>query len=229
MTFKDFVKIEMPEFKFNWHHDIICNQIDSLLFDENAPSNLMILAPPRSSKSTLCSILLPRYIDNLSSDNLICFSHDQRIADRREHDFEKICGHRDNIRFYGISSSITGSSIKYGIIEDDCPIIYREDGNRLWDWYHNEYLNRKSKSAKTVLVCSNSKYSLANHIIKKDRELWTVIRIPAIITPIVATSTVMEKSYWEDKHKICDFMDNKNISGEYWKYMFQQEINNNVL
>ena len=89
MSFKEFVKNEMPGFIWNWHHDVICTEIDKLLFDENEnqPRNLMILAPPRSSKSTLCSNMLPGYINATSTRNIMVFSSSTAITQDRKRDF----------------------------------------------------------------------------------------------------------------------------------------------
>lgn len=226
MSFKDFIKTEMPEFVWNWHHDIICKEIDRLLFSEErgTPNNLMILAPPRSSKTTLCSIMLPGYTFSLKDIGI--FSSSTVIAQYRKRDFMRKFGKHDNVQFFGVDTPITGRAIDYGIIDlpfESPSFNSIEIGNKTWDWYCSTYHARKSINAKTILVCSNTEYSLANYILSRDKNAWTVIRIPALLSPIVSTNTSLERSYWEQRHPTNQLIEYRKLCRDSWKYIYQQE------
>lgn len=63
-SFYEFVKqmwsvIEPGEFKTNWHIELICNKLEAVVRGEIR--RLIINVPPRSSKSTLISVMLPAW------------------------------------------------------------------------------------------------------------------------------------------------------------------------
>lgn len=220
----------MPGFIWNWHHDVICTEIDKMLFDENEnqPRNLMILVPPRSSKSTLCSNMLPGYINAISTRDIVVFSSSTATAQDRKRDFMRKFGIHDNVQFFGTESPITGCALDYGIIDlslESMSNNNRKIGDKIWDWYCSVYHARKSRNAKTILTCSNTEYSLANYILSRDKQPWTVIRIPALLSPTVSTNTSLERSYWEWKSPTNQLIETRRLTGDYnWKYIFQQEI-----
>lgn len=58
---QDFTQYTYSGFMPNWHHVIVCKEIDAWLIAEPA-YNLLLTMPPRHGKSELCSIRLPAYI-----------------------------------------------------------------------------------------------------------------------------------------------------------------------
>lgn len=62
--FLDFVTYTKPDYHVNWHHKLLCDNLNDFLFNPNR-SRLMIFAPPRTGKSEIVSRRFPAY----------CFGH----------------------------------------------------------------------------------------------------------------------------------------------------------
>lgn len=85
----EFVKYTMPEYRPNWHHELMCDYLDK--FARLEIKRLMIFCPPRMGKSELVSRRLPAFI--LGSDPnapIIAASYGADLARRMNRDVQRI-------------------------------------------------------------------------------------------------------------------------------------------
>ena len=87
--FLDFFVYTMPDASINWHHRVICEEIDALIRSET--SRLILTMPPRHSKSELVSRRLPAYILGRDPDaQIIACSYSADLAQRLNRDVQRI-------------------------------------------------------------------------------------------------------------------------------------------
>lgn len=85
----EFTTYTMPEYKMNWHHELMCDYLDRFVRLEIP--RLMIFAPPRSGKSELVSRRLPAYILGRNPDApIITASYGADLARRMNRDVQRI-------------------------------------------------------------------------------------------------------------------------------------------
>lgn len=88
--FSHFVKYTMPDFQFNWHSKIMCDEIDDFLNDPNR-NRLMIFAPPRRGKSEIVSRRLPAYFaGKYPQYQMLATSYGDDLAQRNNKDVQRI-------------------------------------------------------------------------------------------------------------------------------------------
>ena len=68
-----FTKFTFPEFEFNWHIKILCDELNQWIIAKK-PYNLMIFAPPRHGKTELCARRLVPYLFGINPDAEIIMS-----------------------------------------------------------------------------------------------------------------------------------------------------------
>lgn len=200
MKYIDYVKELHPNFEVNWHHKIICDEIDKWLLQESG--NLMVLAPPRSSKSTLSSKTLPAYIQEYNiASKVLCATYSNGLASQWLRNLRKIQINRnlsyDRVNFIGVGQQLTGCQYDLGIMDDlNKPF---GDTDKTLEWYISSYLTRFGFGAKQLVICSSMPNCVAKYILDRARidNPWTVVRIPAMFKPFVTTSNEMEKLYWD--------------------------------
>ncbi|MBX3063594.1 MAG: terminase family protein [Anaerolineae bacterium] len=87
-TFKQFVQFNRPDFEFNWHHNVICDHLDRFVHGEIR--RLMLMMPPRHSKTELISRQLPAYLFALNPDiSIIACSHTAMLANFNNRDVRR--------------------------------------------------------------------------------------------------------------------------------------------
>jgi hypothetical protein len=240
MTFKEFVSREMPNFDWNWHHNVICKSIDEWLTGDH---NLMILAPPRSSKSTLCSIALPAFLyEKYPELNVMSVSHNTDLALQRSRDIRKMLNiipakrpeglqALGNLRFHGVEN-ITGRGYHVGILDDIGPYSDSISENKhIWEWYCSVFMTRRLSSSNTrnnLVISSLTSNSIIPRILqnaKDSNEVWTVVRIQALRSPVVTSSDRLFESYWENRMPIDGLLNSRKILGDVnFRMLYQQEL-----
>ena len=81
--------------QWSWHLDLVCDHL--ALFAEGKINRLLVCVPPRSFKSSLCSVVFPAWL--LARDpsiNVLCCSYGQDLAD----DFGRQCRQLIETPFY---------------------------------------------------------------------------------------------------------------------------------
>jgi predicted phage terminase large subunit-like protein len=85
----EFTKYTMPNYKPNWHHEVMCEYLDRFIAGEI--KRLMIFAPPRHGKSEIVSRRLPAYILGLNPNTpIIAASYGADLARRMNRDVQRI-------------------------------------------------------------------------------------------------------------------------------------------
>jgi len=85
----EFTKFTKPDYQVNWHHELICNEIDNLL---NREYELLIVStPPRFGKSEIVSRRLPAYKLGKDSDSsIIACSYSADLSSRMNRDVQRV-------------------------------------------------------------------------------------------------------------------------------------------
>lgn len=200
-----FIKDTNPSFEFNWHHIVQCNLVDEWLM--NNIKNLLILAPPRSSKTELISRMLPVYLDNILSKNqsVLHLTYSSSLSDKLKRNYYKTCGRSINnpyesiVKFSGVGCSLS-SRFNYIIMDDliksmqdACSKKYME---ALHKWYDCEVLTRLTHDGKQIMISSHYPNDLASKIMKSDNPNWTIIKFP-FISEIESDYRPAGKVLWE--------------------------------
>lgn len=85
----EFIKFTKPDYQVNWHHKLICDEIDLLL---NREYELLIVStPPRFGKSEIVSRRLPAYKLGKDPDSsIIACSYSADLSSRMNRDTQRI-------------------------------------------------------------------------------------------------------------------------------------------
>jgi predicted phage terminase large subunit-like protein len=88
-SFLDFITYTKPDYEINWHHEIICREIEALVRGET--KRLILTMPPRHGKSELVSRRLPAWILGKDPDaEIIACSYSGDLAARMNRDVQRI-------------------------------------------------------------------------------------------------------------------------------------------
>lgn len=194
------------------HHQLIVDELQKAVegYKKGFATNLMILMPPGSAKSTYTSKLFPPWFlgqrDNLA---ILACSHSAELAN----DFgragrnlvetnEKILGYSltkdsraadsweiSNGGYYraaGCGAGISGRRADLGLIDDF--VGKEEDVNsklfndKIWNWYVNDFIPRLKPNAVRILICNHrSEDDLAGRLLANEASRWRVIRLRMLI------------------------------------------------
>lgn len=84
-----FTAYTMPDYRPNWHHEVLCDRLDALLRGEI--KRLMVFMPPRHGKSELVSRRLPAFALGVNPDRqIIACSYSADLASRMNRDVQRI-------------------------------------------------------------------------------------------------------------------------------------------
>jgi predicted phage terminase large subunit-like protein len=90
----DFTTFTFPGYKTNWHHRVMCDALDRLVFGDL--KRLMIFTPPRHGKSELVSRRLPAYfLGNFPDGEVILSSYAADLANRMNTNVQQIMDSRE--------------------------------------------------------------------------------------------------------------------------------------
>lgn len=97
-TLLNFTQHTMPNYEVNWHHEVLCQELDRLITGEN--KRLMVFMPPRFGKSELGSRRFPAYIFGKDPDaQIISTSYSADLASRMNRDVQRII---DSPEYYSL-------------------------------------------------------------------------------------------------------------------------------
>ncbi len=180
-TFLDFLSSD-TSLSLNWHHVIQAKWINRWL--NNEFKNLMILTPPRSSKTTIVSKKLPLYLDDrFPVNNIIISTYSENIAQYLKRTFEE--NHiypNNNVRFIGAGNQLSGCVTDYIIMDDILP-YYNADCNKLWQWYCSSLVTRGNFGFKQLLITNRlPEDDLPGRIMELDsfKDDWVVLKFPLV-------------------------------------------------
>lgn len=93
-SFRHFVAKTMPEYKWNWHHKLLCDRLQDLM--EGKVMRLMVFMPPRHGKSELCSRRFPAFCFGVNPDlKVIATSYSADLASDMNTDCQKVMDNAD--------------------------------------------------------------------------------------------------------------------------------------
>jgi predicted phage terminase large subunit-like protein len=85
----DFTSYTFPGYRANWHHEVMCEALDDLIFGDTR--RLMIFCPPRHGKSELVSRRLPAFfLGNYPQSEVIISSYSADLANRMNSSVQQI-------------------------------------------------------------------------------------------------------------------------------------------
>ena len=85
----EFIKFTKPDYQVNWHHELICNEIDELL--NRKYEMLIVSTPPRFGKSEIVSRRLPAYKLGRDPDSsIIACSYAADLSSRMNRDVQRV-------------------------------------------------------------------------------------------------------------------------------------------
>ncbi len=237
-----FSQIVKPDFIWANHHQIINIGIKKLF--NNEFEKLLILTPPRHSKSSMVSQLLPAQKMTAEKTEIVLATYGAEIAldhGRRtkqiltSESYLKLFDTRvtidsnSNTRFHmtnesswystGIGGALTGKGFDLGIIDD--PIKRLQDAlnkdhqKNIMDWYQTVFLTRRLKHAKIILAQTLwSQLDLGYQLPRLDPS-WHVILLPAI--------NAQGEALWPEMFAIDELLKTKATIGTYaFESLYQQ-------
>ncbi|EMN60305.1 phage terminase large subunit (plasmid) [Leptospira interrogans] len=209
LTFREWLVIYAPHFKFYKHTEILIAQLQRVA-DGNL-KRLMIFMPPRHGKSELVSRLFPAYVQYYQSGwNIGLCSYSASLAftfGRIARDYflksggETVTKKKDHWTAYhggemwsaGVDGSITGKGFRIGIIDD--PLKNWKEAKSptirqaIIDWYLTTFYTRAEPDA-ALIVCMTrwSLYDLAGWMLEEEsgedfeKENWHIVNFEALKT-----------------------------------------------
>jgi predicted phage terminase large subunit-like protein len=85
----DFIRFTFPEYKVNWHHELICKKLDEFVKGKN--KRLIIAAPPRHGKTEAVSRRFPAFLLGINPDcRIIACSYGSDLASLINRDIQRI-------------------------------------------------------------------------------------------------------------------------------------------
>ena len=85
----NFISYVRPNYRVNWHHRLICREIDNWR-KTSEPYNLILSMPPQHGKSEICSRLLPPYLFGLNPDaEIIAASYGSSLIEGMSRDAQR--------------------------------------------------------------------------------------------------------------------------------------------
>lgn len=194
----------------NWHIDVICDEIMSMLDGKN--NRLIINIPPRNMKSIICSVALPAYLLGKNpKTNIICVSYSDDLATKFANDcrtviqsqwygelfpLTKLKVNRRSINDFetthgggrmatSIGGTLTGRGADWIIIDDPLkPADAMSDTQRekVNDWYGSTLYSRLNDKAigKILLVMQRLHQNDLTGFLLEADSTFKIIKLPII-------------------------------------------------
>jgi predicted phage terminase large subunit-like protein len=110
-TLLNFTKHTMPSYEVNWHHELMCKELDEFMEDPDR-DRLMVFLPPRRGKSELISRRLPAYQFGKNPDlKVIATSYGAELAQSMNRDVQRIID-SDPYRELFPDTQLSGRNVK---------------------------------------------------------------------------------------------------------------------
>lgn len=194
------------------HHLLVTKELQSAIerYKEGHSTNLMILMPPGSAKSTYTSKLFPPWFLAQSSQlAILACSHQAELATefgragRNLVDtYHKVLGYdlaKDSraadsweltnggyYRAAGCGAGISGRRADLGLIDDFCGS--EEDAgsklfnDKIWNWYINDFIPRLKPNAVRIIIANHrNEDDLCGRLLSREADKWRVIRLRLLI------------------------------------------------
>jgi predicted phage terminase large subunit-like protein len=206
----DFAKFVKPGYLTAKHIDVLCEWLQAFALRET--DRLRIDCPPRHSKSTHVSELLPAYLLGLypgakvmSATHTAALAHEmcaavQKIMDTAEYlalfPNSRIGNVRQADRFstisggkyqsFGVKESISGYGFDFGLVDDVYPGRKQAESaayrREVQDWYEGSFERRADTQEASILLTTTRWHKEDLSARVVQEEGWTVLTLPAICT-----------------------------------------------
>jgi hypothetical protein len=193
-------------------------------FAQGNPGKLMILAPPRSGKSILASILFPvRYLTRNPGKHLLSVTYSKHLAERFAQDIDRLLDGVSGGKHtaMGVGDSVESTPIDCLVLDD--PLKTQEEANdekycrKVADWYRSLTSQCLTEHSAVIVVMTRwSQHDLAGTLLREQPQDWDVLKIPAINED--------GQSYWPEQYPLERL--NKirgSITPSQWAALYQQE------
>lgn len=194
------------------HHLFIIDQLQHAVdeYKKGVATNLMILMPPGSAKSTYTSKLFPAwFLAQLPNLAILACSHSAELANdfgragRNLVDtYAKILGYdlcKDSraadswevtnggyYRAAGCGAGIAGRRADLGLIDDF--VGTEEDAgsktfnDKIWNWWLNDFIPRLKPNAIRIIICNHrNEDDLVGRLLAREGSKWRVIRLRLLV------------------------------------------------
>ena len=230
------------------HHFMIMAALERL--SQGETTNLMVLMPPGSAKSTYASRLFPAWwMARHPRDAIIATSHTAGLAEHfgrsvrgllEEHTVRlrvKLRGdQRSASRFateqggeyfgIGVHGAVTGRRADLALIDD--PVASSADAEsfsareHLWDWFRSELTTRMKPRGRMVLVMTRWHCDdLAGRLIEHGG--WEVLRLPALAEADDPLGRQPGQALWPEWENAASLKKRRALLGErHFSALFQQ-------
>ncbi|TGK10363.1 phage terminase large subunit [Leptospira stimsonii] len=233
LTFREWLVIYAPHFKFYRHTEVIIAQLQRVADGEL--KRLMIFMPPRHGKSELVSRLFPAYLQYYRTGwNIGLCSYSASLAVNfgkiaRDY-FLKTGGaattkRKDHWTAYhggemwsaGVDGSITGKGFHVGIIDD--PLKNWKEAKSdtvrkaIIDWYLTTFYTRKEPDAALIICMTRwSLYDLSGWMLDEEKgedlekENWHILNFEALKTNLhfaFPDSCTVEPDWRKEGEALC--------------------------
>ena len=109
-NFRNFIEYTKPDYKFNWHHDSICDKLQQ--FSKGIIKKLMIFVPPQHGKSELATRRFPSYVLGIDPNRKIAIcSYSSTIASTFNRDIQRIIDDRPYSEVFPMTTLNENSAI----------------------------------------------------------------------------------------------------------------------
>lgn len=207
-TFRDFIRAVAPTFEFYRHVDILLDALQAVA--DGSLTRLVIMLPPRHTKSLLASRLFPAYylrrhptrwvgLASYGAELAEGFSREAR-AYYQAHGGTLDAASRATNRWnttaaggmwaVGVGGGATGKGYSLGIVDDPVKDAQEADSptyrQRAQDWWDSVFSTRAEPGAAQVVIQTRwhlddlTGFLLEREAITERPEEWTVIDLPAI-------------------------------------------------
>lgn len=132
------------------------------------------------------------------------------------------------LKTIGVGGSLTGTPADIAIIDDpvkDAMEAYSENSReKLWEWYLNVFLTRLHNNSRVILIMTRwHDDDLGGRILKKDKDKWEVVTIPAICeNEIDGDIRKVGEPLWPNKHNLEKLLNIKSLSERTFAALYQQ-------
>lgn len=139
-----------------------------------------------------------------------------------------VSGEAGGMDAVGVGGGITGKGAQLIIVDD--PIKSRAEAesatyrDRLWEWFTDDLYTRREPGASVILVMTRwSTDDLAARLIRRQREKWTYIRLPALAEPDDLLGRAIGDPLWVARFDTSALHDIESSIGAYaWAGLYQQ-------
>jgi hypothetical protein len=169
-----------PSFEFNWFNRIEISGIEEWI--NKHVQNICILAPPRSYKTTIASIMLPKFLsDKYPERKILVLTYGQSRAEDLKRNFIRANSNTERVVFSSVGCCLSSQFdfiIMDDLIKSKLDAENLEFQNKLWNWYYSDVLTRLTHNGKQLIMATQWTENDLHNKILKTQDNWMLIKLP---------------------------------------------------